>query len=240
MQKTIIPKMLGDGLLSLLFPTPCAACGRYIKDFKYLYVCPDCYKSIRLLDGVVCKTCMKPMNADFMTECSECAEGKRHFVHVSAAGVYSGALKELIHLTKFYERKKIAKLLADFIFENVMDTAIKWADVIVPVPLSKGSLSERGYNQTALVALELSKRTGVQYLDAVKKVRETEPQNKLERKDRLKNLKDAFKAELPVNGKKVLVVDDVYTTGATMNEMAKTLLAAGAKEVRGIVVARSV
>jgi ComF family protein len=229
-----------NGLLSLFFPAPCASCGRYIKDFKYLYVCPECYNRIRLLDGVVCKTCMKPMNAEFMTECRDCQEGKKHFTHVAAAGVYSGALKELIHLTKFYERKKIAKLLADFIFDYVMDTAIKWADVLVPVPLSKKAMSERGYNQTALVAAELSKRTGVQYADAVIKVRETEPQNKLERKDRLKNLKDAFKVQLPVNGKKVLVVDDVYTTGATMNEMAKTLIAAGAKEVRGIVAARSV
>jgi ComF family protein len=233
-------KNIKNGLLSLFFPAPCAACGRYIKDFRYLYVCPECYGGIRKLDGPVCKTCMKPMNAEFMTECRECEEGRRYFTNIAAAGVYSGALKELIHLTKFYDRKKTAKLLADFIFENVMDAAVKWAGVIVPVPLSKSALSERGYNQTALVAQILAERAGVRYTEAVKKVRETEPQNKLERKDRLKNLKGAFEASAGVAGMKVLVVDDVYTTGATMNEMAKTLLAAGAAEVRGIVVARSV
>ncbi len=232
--------MIKNGLLSLFFPSACASCGRYIKDFRFLYVCPDCYAGIRKLDGALCGTCMKPLSGAGMTECAECAEGKRHFTRIYAAGVYSGALKELIHLAKFYDRKRTAKLLADFIMENVPYEDIKWADLIVPVPLSKGSLSERGYNQTALVALELSKRTGVQCLAAVKKTRETEPQNKLERKDRLKNLKGAFEAVIPVNAKKVLVVDDVYTTGATMNEMAKTLIASGAAEVRGIVAARSV
>jgi competence protein ComFC len=159
---------------------------------------------------------------------------------VAAAGVYSGALKELIHLMKFYERKKTAKLLAEFILENVMDCAVKWADVIVPVPLSKNVLAERGYNQTALVAKYLADKYNITLVEAVKKVKETTPQNKLERKDRLKNLKGAFESDSSVAGKKVLVVDDVYTTGATMNEMAKTLRTAGAVEVRGIVVARSV
>ena len=233
-------KKISDGLLSLLFPTSCAACGRYIKDFKYHYVCVPCYESIKRLEGVLCKTCMKPLDAGYLTECGDCERGERYFTNIAAGGVYSGALKELIHLMKFYERKKTAKLLAGFIIENVMDCAIKWADVIVPVPLSKKVLTERGYNQTALVAEYLADKYNIAFIEAVKKVRETTPQNKLERKDRLKNLKGAFEADSRAAGKKVLVVDDVYTTGATMNEMAKTLNAAGALEVRGIVVARSV
>lgn len=226
----------------MFFPTPCADCKRYIKDFKYHYVCVSCYENIKRLEGVLCKTCMKPLDAGFLTECGDCAAGKKVFASVAAGGVYSGALKELIHLMKFYERKKTAKLLAEFILENVMDCAIKWADVIVPVPLSKNVLSERGYNQTALVAKYLADKYKIVYLEAVKKVKETTPQNKLERADRLKNLKGAFEMQdgAIVSGKKVLVVDDVYTTGATMNEMAKTLKAAGVVEIRGIVIARSV
>jgi competence protein ComFC len=183
---------------------------------------------------------MKPLDADYLTECGDCERGERHFTNVAAAGVYSGALKELIHLMKFYERKKTAKLLAEFVLENVMDSAIKWADVIVPVPLSKRVLAERGYNQTALVAGILAEKYGIEFGEAVKKIKETEPQNKLERKDRLRNLRGAFEAVFSVTGRKVLVVDDVYTTGATMNEMAKTLKRAGALDVRGVVVARSV
>jgi len=233
-------KKISDGLLSLLFPSACASCGRYIKDFKYHYVCVPCYESIKRLEGALCKTCMKPLDAGYLTECGDCERGERYFTNIAAGGVYSGALKELIHLIKFYERKKIAKLLAEFVIENIMDCAIKWADVIVPVPLSKKVLAGRGYNQTALVAKILADKFNIPYVEAVKKVRDTEPQNKLERKDRLKNLKGVFEEDSSVAGKKVLVVDDVYTTGATMNEMAKTLKMAGAIEVRGIVVARSV
>ena len=92
----------------------------------------------------------------------------------------------------------------------------------------------------ALVAKILADKYNIAFVEAVKKVKETTPQNKLERKDRLKNLKGAFEADYVIAGKKVLVVDDVYTTGATMNEMAKALKTAGAVEVRGVVVARSV
>lgn len=211
-----------------------------MKDFKYLYVCPECYEGIRRLEGVVCKICMKPMNAEFMTLCRECEYEKRHFTYIAAAGVYSGALKEMIHLAKFYGRESAARVLADFINENIMETAVKWADVLVPVPLGPRAKAERGYNQSALVAALLAGRHGVACAEAVSKMKDTPPQNKLERKDRLKNLRRVFKVELPVNGKKVLVVDDVYTTGATMNEMAKALKAAGAVEVRGIVAARSI
>ena len=161
---------------------------------------------------------------------------------MTPAGVYDGALKGMIHQLKFYNKKKLAAMLAGFIAENVCDSAIKWADTLVPVPLSKNVLAQRGYNQTALIARTLPKKHSIGFSGAVIKTRETEPQNKLDRKERLKNLRGAYKTkeDAQVAGKKVLVVDDVYTTGATMNEMARALLSAGAAEVRGIMAARSV
>jgi competence protein ComFC len=224
-------KKIQDGLLSLFFPTTCAACGRYIKDFAYLYVCPECYDGIKRLEGNLCVVCMKPLQADYLNKCRECEGQKRYFACVAPAGVYDGALKGMIHQLKFYNKKKLAKVLADFMLDNIMDTAVKWADVLVPVPLSKKVMAERGYNQTALVAKILAGRFGKEMSGAVIKIRETEPQNKLEREQRLKNLKGAFEAKegVCVTGRKVLVVDDVYTTGATMNEMAKILIKAGAK-----------
>jgi competence protein ComFC len=233
-------KILKNGLLSLFFPTPCAACGRYVKDFTYLYVCPECYKGIKKLDGHLCAVCFKPLNAEYLTTCRECSTEERLFKNVAPAGVYDGALKGMIHHLKFYNKKKLASVLAEFIVENVCGSAIKWADVIVPVPLSRNVLAQRGYNQTALIAQDLAKKYSVEFSEAVLKTKETEPQNKLDRKERLKNLKGVFLVSLPVAGKKVLVVDDVYTTGATMNEMARVLLGAGAMEVRGIMAARSV
>jgi competence protein ComFC len=231
-----------NGVLSLFFPTPCASCGRYIKDFTYLYVCPECYGKTQKLEGHLCSVCMKPLQAGYLNRCGDCEREKRHFTCVAPAGVYQGAIKELIHRLKFYNRKKIAALLAEFILENVMDSAVRWADVIVPVPLSKKVLGERGYNQTALIGKILADRYGIEFSEPVRKARETEPQNKLERKERLTNLKGAYKMEegVSVSGKKVLVVDDVYTTGTTLNEMAIVLIESGAKEVRGIMAARSV
>ena len=229
-----------NGLLSLFFPTECAGCKRYIKDFRYVYVCPACYGGLRRLPDSVCPACAKPIHSGHADGCRECRERGNEFTYVLAAGVFEGALKEMIHYMKFNNKKSAAKVAAGLIMERVDLKIFIGADMIVPAPLSSASAAARGYNQTYEVAKYLAEKTGIPLVQSVRKVKETPAQNTLDRKDRLKNLKGAFEAKGAVEGKTVIVVDDVFTTGATINEIARTLKKASAAEVRGLVIARSI
>jgi ComF family protein len=230
-----------NGLLSIFFPTKCAGCKRYIKDFKYSYLCPECYKKLRSLPERVCPVCAKPINSKHADGCRECRERRNNFSYVRPAGIYEGALKEIIHYMKFNKKKRLARVLSGFMLERVNDDIFKNVDYMVAVPSGKASMSERGYDQTGIMAGYLSKARNIPVLKkAVKKRRETPAQNTLGRKERMRNLKGAFSANMDLTGKIVLVVDDVFTTGATINEVARALKEAGAKEVRGITAARSV
>ncbi len=232
-------KTLRDGVLSLFFPHACACCGRYIKDFSYLYVCPSCYFSSASLPGPLCEKCSKPIAFAETGICRECREHKKHFSYAAASAVYEGAVRELIHCLKFYNKRGAARVLARRMAGNI-NINVKDFDVILPVPAAQKRREERGYSHTRILARELSRLWGIKVCEGVKKIRETPPQNSLDRKERLVNLKGAFKAEKRFDNKKVLVLDDVYTTGATMNEMSKALLKAGADKVAGVAAARSI
>jgi ComF family protein len=231
---------LRNGFLSFFFPTRCAGCGRYIKDFKYLYLCTDCYGAIKKVPENRCRLCAKPLASTHAAGCRECAERKNFFSRVEPAAVYEGGLRQLIRGMKFYYKSSASGILAVLIMERVDPGIFEGVHMIVPAPLSKRSARERGFNQTKLLARAVSKSTGIPVVMALAKIRETAPQNSLDRKQRLKNLLGAFKAVCNVEGKTVIIVDDVFTTGATINEAAKTLIAAGAAEVRGVTAARSV
>jgi len=230
---------LKNGLLSLFFPTICPVCKRYIKDFTYLYVCPECFGKVKAGNAYTCPVCDKPLSSPHAGTCRECREIKKKFSYVRSAGRYEGMLKELIHCLKFYGKKPASKIIAEIILKRVDGQVFENIDCLVPVPLSRKAKSQRGYNQTELIAGIISSRKGIELGRDMVKVRETLPQNKLDRKQRLRNLRGAFEVKGDIRGKRALILDDVYTTGATMNEAAKTLLNAGAIEVRGIVAARS-
>ncbi len=232
-------KVLRDGVLSLFFPHPCACCGRYIKDFSYLYVCPSCYFSSASLPRPLCEKCSKPLVSAKTGICRECGEHKKYFSYVSASAAYNGAVRELIHCLKFYNKGRAARILARRIAGSI-NIKGKDFDVILPVPTSRKRREEQGYSHTKMLAGELSRLWGMKMSEGLKKIKDTPPQNSLDRKERLVNLKGAFEAVKRFDKKKVLVVDDVYTTGATMNETAKVLLNAGAEEVAGVVAARSI
>lgn len=229
-----------NGILSLFFPCECPVCKRYIKDFKYLYVCPACYETARFEGPYKCARCEKPLDSPHVTECTECASRENYFETVTAGGYYEGALKELIHALKFYRKKSASKIIARHVLERAGSGVFEGVDLIVPVPLGKNTLLERGYNQTEALAKIIGRKYGIPVKGSLLKVKETAPQRMLERHERLTNMRGAFSAGGGVEGLSVLVIDDVYTTGATMNEAAKILRKAGAKTVKGLVAARSI
>jgi len=151
-------------------------------------------------------------------------------------GIYEGTLRESIHLLKFGGIKRLAKPLS----ELLMTLPASRCDAIVPVPLHKKKLREREFNQTALLGRHLSKimKTPL-LLHSLQKVRETKLQTEVSGKERHVNLRKAYAASRDISGKNILLVDDVVTTGATIEECASTLKRAGAKNVEVIALARS-
>ncbi|MCE5195078.1 MAG: ComF family protein [Nitrospiraceae bacterium] len=149
-------------------------------------------------------------------------------------GIYADVLAEAIHLMKFSKLRRLANALGSLFFE----LSIPRYDGIVPVPLSANSLKARGFNQSLLISRVLSKKLRIPiYIDMLFKTRETLPQIGLNAKERIKNLRGSFEAK-KINGLRLLLVDDVMTTGATARECSKVLVKAGAEDVIVVTLAR--
>jgi len=158
------------------------------------------------------------------------------FSQVLNYGIYSGAMAEAIHQMKFYGVRRLAGPLGKLL----LMLGIPEYDAIVPVPLSRKGLRERGFNQTLLVSRVLSKELKIPlHIDMLFKRKDTPPQIGLNAKERMKNIKGAFEVNGRINNLRLLLFDDVMTTGATVRECSKTLIKAGAKEVFVITLARS-
>lgn len=158
-------------------------------------------------------------------------------IKIASALTFAPPIDELIHYLKYNGIREIAPILGEFLLKRVKSLSIEKDFVIVPVPLHHQRERERGYNQSELLAKDLSQRMGLKIFKGLKRIRKTKSQVETKgKKERFKNLKGAF----TLFGKapeKAILLDDVLTTGATMNEVAKTLLRRGTKKVIGIVVA---
>jgi len=158
------------------------------------------------------------------------------FAKVLTYGIYEGALAEAIHQFKFYGLKRLARPLGSLL----LSLDIPQTDGIISVPLSIKSLRDRGFNQSLLLARMIAGEIKVPLLmDILFKKKETQPQIGLSARDRRVNIKNAFEIKGDIEGRRLLLVDDVITTGATVTECSKELLKAGAKEVVVIALARA-
>ena len=176
--------------------------------------------------------------------CGGCREKLPHFTKAIAVGVYEGTLSEAIHILKYQKRQAMVKHLNDLMPDFLLQRFAQ-SDIIIPVPLHKKRLNERGFNQSLLIAHYMSKSLNIPlYVNGLQRTRWTRPQIELTREERLKNVRGAFavkaglKPATTIKGKNVILVDDVYTTGATVNECAKVLKKAGADEVVVFTLAR--
>ncbi len=152
-------------------------------------------------------------------------------------GLYDGILKEAIYQLKYSGLRNLARPLSGLLLQLPLPDA----DLIVPVPPDRYRLKNRGFNHTSLIARYLSKRLKMPLvIDGLIKIKATPQQINLKREERLKNLKRAFRAVKSFSGKRILLIDDVITTGATASECARALLLAGASEVYLVAIARSV
>ncbi len=158
------------------------------------------------------------------------------FAKIIYYGIYDGALRKAIHLLKFKGIKRLARPIAALLSE----LPIPDSDGIVPVPLHSKKLREREFNQTALIGRHLSRQSGIPLLlDILKKDKAALPQTDVTGKERVKNVKNTFTACKSASGLRLILVDDVITTGATVYECAKVLKKAGAESITVIAPARS-
>ena len=232
-------------LIWLLFPENiyCAACGAMLSGGRGICVCEACANEQKL-DGMrLCKQCGKPLADDNAGEmCYDCDAETHEFTHGYAAAMYAGATRALVRNMKYRNRPYIAEAIAVLMAErwrSLIDEETgetPFYDFMIHVPVSQAKLLSRGFDQAELIAEKLAPTIGMTFIKgALERVRETVPQSALTLEERKANLDGAFRvtdaAARLIRGHKVLIVDDIYTTGTTADECARALYASGATEV---------
>jgi len=234
-----------DFLLDLLFPRFCLGCQK-----EGLYLCDDCRALLEISEFDYCLCSTKPIQMN--GKCQRCQNKNLEGLFSALAYKEKALTKKLIYQFKYPPYlKDLAKTLASIIIEHIFisgkNTNEIWDNgILIPVPLDKKKIKIRGYNQSKELAKELSKILKIPVVpDVLVKIKTTASQMELNGQEREKNLQGAFSIKNcstpdveQFSGKKVFLVDDVYTTGSTMEECAKILKLAGAKSVWGIVIAR--
>ncbi len=233
-------------LLHLFYPRECVHCGRLLEYRNREYLCPACRPLLFPIKDAVCEKCGRPLEGEVLppVECPPCREKAPAFRRARAAFLLTGAGKSLV-LGYKYGRNPYLSGTAVSLLHGAFLARFRRPDYdfILPVPLHPRKERERGFNQSALLAAGLGRRTGIRLAGkGLIRDRYTGTQTRLSRKERQKNVRGAFRV-LSVDrfrGRSLLLIDDVYTTGATVNECAKVLVKAGAKNVDVLTLARAV
>ncbi|MEN8134823.1 MAG: ComF family protein [Thermodesulfobacteriota bacterium] len=240
-------KKIGQEIISsvteLLFPASCLACGQPPEQFGKIMLCRSCLAEVRLIDRPLCKCCGRPFHEATGDEhlCGLCLKDHYHFDMARALVQYRPPITTIISRFKYHGQTTSLKSFQAIQQQLPGLTDLNQPDLIIPIPLHLKRLRQRGFNQALLLARALYPNHQ-QLIDfrVLERHRFTEPQTGLSGKIRRKNLKNAFrvKDEEVVKGKRVLLVDDVFTTGTTVNECAKVLKKAGSQEVQVLTIAR--
>ncbi len=231
-------RYLFDGICNLIYPTICLLCKQYISnDKRNSIICANCLAQIKFNIPPFCPKCSRHI-ASYLkgTRCKECIYKYPSFDFAWAACCYNTTMRELIHLFKYKQKTALRKLFSNLIISFIKEYNLDIAqfNVIVPIPLFPAKLRERGYNQSLLIAKILSEKFKIPILDNnLVRVKNTKSQSLLDRKERWTNIKGAFKIKNPIvfYGKRVLLIDDLLTTGATTSEAANILKDSGAQIV---------
>jgi len=238
-----------DALVSVIFPAGCRICDQLLTDSRRVPICQQCLASLQRITPIACETCGLPLPGFAQKEgqpllCSACKDKTYAFDCARSYAIYDGPLVRAILLLKFEQIEPLGIWFAERLVEVVQSEAEKLApDVVVPVPLHRQRERERGYNQAALISKPVAKRLRLPH-KAVLLVRTRARPDKriLSLEERWESVRGAF-ATRPgsrVDNLRVLLIDDVLTTGATLDSCARALRDAGAKSVVALTVARVV
>lgn len=240
----VLSRFLG-GISETLFPKICEGCGEGFEQGLSNILCLSCFNSITVYEDPVCDHCGVSLppgafeNA-LQLRCRDCGDENYSLDNVRAVGPYEGALRIAHHGFKFEGMEALRLNLAGKMASCVIPSFWQGVEALAPVPLSPERERERGYNPAALLAVELSRATGIPFRKMLGKIKSTRPQMSLTREERLRNPKGAYRIKAgAVVPAKVILVDDVFTTGATLEECAKVLKKAGTPWVGAIVFGRT-
>ncbi len=223
-----------NSLLEAIYPTRCTICGAGGGDI----ICSSCKAALPLITSPSCSRCGKPTGTK-VTSCLDCRD-RFKFERARSLGSFEGGLKEAVYALKYKNARTIARELAVLAAPLIED--FNAIDTITFVPLSNKKRSERGYNQAELIAKELSSPTGLPFTNTLRRTKEEFDQVGLTPAERRRNVKGVFEVSFieAIEGKNLLLVDDVFTTGATADECIRSLLKAKAKKVDLLTMARVV
>lgn len=223
--------MADRAILDFLYPPRCPFCDAAVlpKDL----ICPSCAKKVSPVSGPVCFQCGKPLTNERQEFCADCAKKKRRFTQSRALWIYEKEVKESVYRFKYGDRQEYARAYA----AELAARSGNWIkgrriQAIVPVPLHRNRKRKRGYNQAEVLAKELSVLLDIPARpDLLRRVKDTKPQKTLSDAQRKENLKHAFQAKPFEAPERILLTDDIYTTGCTLDAAADALLRAGAKKI---------
>jgi competence protein ComFC len=248
-----------EAIWDILFPALCLNCQKNLDD-KNKYVCDNCLNSIKLNHTLFCPVC----RARLAENKRICHTDSRYLL--AAAGHYDDSiLQKLIHYFKYKSFKNLAPVLGEIAVNYIRNLELKVKNfILVPIPLHRQRERQRGFNQAKLIAEIVAEKFNLELFDALKRIKNNKPQAKLkDNEERTKNMEGCFEinphtkrewspsanenfysrygveVKNPVQGKNILLIDDVFTSGATMNEAVKVLKAHGAKKIIALVIAKA-
>ena len=218
-------------ILVLLYPDRCPVCDRILHNTK---ICPSCAGRLRHVAEPLCYSCGKPLAHAEQEYCPDCRKRKHEFMQGRAVFQYQGPVRGILYRYKYSNRRDYTEYLAQEAI-RCYGSWVRRLDIqmVVAIPLSKKRMRRRGYNQADLFGKKFSELCGLDYdASLLVRVRNTIPQKELSLQERKNNLKNAFKMNKNVvNLERVLLVDDIYTTGSTIDAAALALKQAGVREV---------
>lgn len=226
-------KIQKENILNILYPPTCPICGKILK-INNNQICSECKKQIKYIREPSCKKCSKLLLFEEQEYCYDCSKKDHSFKRGLSLCVYDNNVKKSIYRFKYNNKREYAKVYANEIALHHRRQITEWnAEGIIPIPLHKSKMKSRGFNQAEVLAKELSKQLSIPcYNNFVIRTKKTLPQKSLNDKQRINNLKNAFKIkENDVKLSKIILIDDIYTTGITIDSVAEVLKQFGVNEV---------
>jgi ComF family protein len=230
-------------LASLLYPPLCAVCSVPVGHEAYL--CGSCSEKAPRIKPPFCATCSEPFPGSITESfsCANCAHRVLHFTAAVAAYRSRGIVRKIIHDFKYGKQLHLRHVIGDWLAATLDDPRLQGRriDLVIPVPLHPTRKRERGFNQAELLADSLSARANLPLRNVLERIRYTTTQTAFDRSERMENLHNAFRLRknADVRGLRVLLIDDVLTTGSTLSECARVLKAGGAISVHAATAARA-
>ena len=240
LQAANLLRELCETAVVFLYPAKCRRCEAFLEATPIPYICADCWDDIQFLEPPWCEICGTP---DVSGLCDECATNPPRYGKLRSMAFYQTTLQQAIHFFKFEKKTVFAEHLIQLLNAHTpSDCDIAEYDFILPVPIHKKRLRERGFNQAKLLANGIATTRGIPVLtDVLIRHRHTVAQSRLDKEARQQNIVGAFEIRNPrtITGKRLLVIDDVFTTGATIREVVNELWTADPAEIDVLTLART-